>query len=139
MRITGSGSLIKWLQPHQFHCQLANLGVEIMDLVIVINSCSISDTRKNLAKTIHRLTLLRTHLVWMELVLGKNSLGRLVAPKDAKSHAGLKIRDKITSFSHLVFLLQRMEYTFSPCPVFRDHLIILAIDPPQGLSSDNNR
>jgi hypothetical protein len=65
-------------------------------------------TARTPAKTIHRLTLPRTHLVWMELVLGRNSLDRLVAPKDAKSHAGLKIRDKITSFSHLVFLLQRM-------------------------------
>jgi hypothetical protein len=58
----------------------------------------------------------------MELVLGRNFLGRLVSPKGVKSHAGLKIRGKIRSFSNLVFLLQRMEYTISPCPIFRDHL-----------------
>jgi hypothetical protein len=107
--------------------------------MVGVNSRSIRDTRKNLAKTTHRMTLPRTHLAWMELVLGRNFLDRLVTPKGAKSHAGLKIRGKITSFSHLVFLLQRMEYTLSPCPIFRDHLIILAIDAPQGLSPDNNR
>jgi len=58
----------------------------------------------------------------MELVLGRNFLDRLVTSKGAKSHVGLKIRGKITSFSHLVFLLQRMEYTLSPCPIFQDHL-----------------
>ena len=85
--------------------------------------------QKKLAKTVHRLTLPRNHLVWMELVLGRNSLDRLVAPKGVKSYAGLKIRDKITSFSHLVFLLQRMEYTLSPCPIFRDHLSLHSLLP----------
>jgi len=62
----------------------------------------------------------------MHLVPGCDLLNRPVAPQRLKRNLRLEIRRKPSSCRHLlviaVFLLQPVEYTLNPCPIFRDHL-----------------
>jgi len=66
-------------QKIPFHRQLANLGMEIVDLSFVVHSGLVGTVGKYRTQTVLRLTLPCGYLVWMYLVPGCNFLNGFVA------------------------------------------------------------
>ena len=112
--------------------------MEIVDLTLVVHPGLVGTIRKYRAQAVHRLALPHAHLVWMNLVPGRDrrdndsldlfpillTLDRPVAPQRFQRHLRLEARREPASCRHLVSLRQSVEYTLATCPIFRDQLIV---------------
>ena len=82
---------------------------------------------KYFPQTILRLPLPAAHLVRMDFVLGRDRLHRAVTAQRIHRYPCFELRCESTSCRrHLVGPPHGLEYTLTSCPVFQDHLKILA-------------
>ena len=118
--VTGASpgsSLEPFGQKIPFHRQLDNLDVQIVDLVLMIQTGLIGTTGKQSTKTFHCMALPRTNLIGVHLVASSYLMDRLVASKRFKRNLGLKVPCKPSSRRHIVFLRYPAQYTLTPCPI----------------------
>ena len=88
------------VSPHTIlHRELANLGVKLFDLAVIIPSL-FDFIRDHPGHASNRLSFQRDHLRWVELPLGCDLLHRLVTAQRFKRHSSLKLVGKVMSFCH---------------------------------------
>jgi len=87
-----------------------DLGVELLDLRLMIPDGSLGAVRECRAKTVHCLTFPRAQLVRMHIVPGRDLMDRPVAPKRRQRNTGLEIRRKPAPLRHIVSLRYPVEY-----------------------------